>query len=79
MNNDRPIDNSNIAAFPQDSNNHLACDVGLSKREYFAGIALAAVIQTSSPEDYTAQDLVKGAVRWADLLLLALRPNSDTQ
>lgn len=78
MTNEDPINNPNLPAFPQDSNNHYAHDVGLSKREYFAGLAMQGLAANSYLLEISAIDenrglkVVKLAVDMADALLEAL-------
>lgn len=62
-------------AFPQtyEYNNSTVAHFGLTKREYFAGLALQAVISSNRYSEYERVCwTVKSAIKYADALLLEL-------
>lgn len=62
-----PIANGNRQAFPDETTSS-----GLSKREYFAGLAMQGLLANPHPEVVKGPDIEKSAVAIADALLLEL-------
>lgn len=72
----------NDPAFPvvcQDFSGHRVCGAGLTKREWFAGMALQGVIASFSNNFNVAdpQDTAKTVLKFADALLAELSRGND--
>jgi hypothetical protein len=71
------MNNANQGAFPDHrratANEYAAFSNGLTKREYFAGLAMQSLIEPSSITQFTSdsqiQELTKVAVKIADFIL----------
>jgi hypothetical protein len=63
-------ENKNQPAFAYYSEDEKRDMPGLTKREYFAGLAMQGLLANSF--DYTAQDIVEKAVQYADKILVEL-------
>ena len=66
---------SNACAFPADYNTH--GEGGLTKREYFAALAMQALLSDSQLNGYTPQQYAEGAVEYADALIEELNKSKD--
>lgn len=65
--------NSKLSAFPFVETNETSCvSNGLSKREYFAGLAMQGLLSAENVNDFDSQILTKASVRIADELLKQL-------
>lgn len=70
---EQSIYNGNEPANPIESNS--AYRGGLTKREYFAGLAMQGVCSTDSAMVNSSQILAEWSVEMADALLIQLRKN----
>lgn len=62
-------------AYPADYRTHT--DGGLTKREYFASLAMQALLSDSQLNGYTPQQYAEGAVEYADALIKELNKQED--
>lgn len=63
------MNNSEKQAFPSDTH------YGMTKREYFAGLAMQRLIVRSNYDDY--ESVAKMSIKYADALLKALEQKTE--
>lgn len=64
-------DNSNLSAFP------IGVDTGLTKREYFAAMAMQGMCADSNITDIDSNSIAAWSVECADALLAALEADHE--
>ncbi len=65
------MENGKQPAYPT-SNSDRGIEQGLTKREYFAGLAMQGICSNPSLESYSLQEKVQSSIAWADELLKQL-------
>lgn len=66
-------------AFPNIYGRNIEESTGLTKREYFAGLAMQGIWSTNSKDDITIEHIAEVAVKQADALIAALNGGGDKQ
>lgn len=65
------MENGNKPAFASTDGQTFANE-GLTKREYFAGLAMQGIASNPNLKNYTLQEKARSAVAWADEILKQL-------